>query len=565
MIQRRLHVWLCILFGLHLCGLINSGVSAQEIPTVTFFIERYVVEGENPLGDAETQAALAPFTGEQEGLNALQDAAKALEAIMRERGYTFHRVIIPAQRATEGEFQLEVLSFKLDEVDVQGNVHFTDENIRASLPVLVPGATPNARLLSRFVQAANEHPSKRLNVTVRQSKKPDHIDAVVEVRDIKPQQFFMSLNNRGSDETGNFRAALGYQHSNLFGKDHVFTASYTTSPNRPEDVKQVGLFYQVPVYRHAGSLSAFFAFSDVDTGVVADIVDVSGAGLFYGARYTHAFRKIDAYTHKAVVSLEDKKFDSSLKFLAPGAPRSNETVRSRPISLEYRGTYGQPWGSLNFNVAASRNIGTGPSNNGPEYRLARCVRFNPATGACVSGADPSWSALRYGADVTWLLPQGWELRGRLEGQQSRDLLISGEQFGAGGASSVRGFNEREISGDSGEQFSVELHTPRWKQSFRFLAFLDWPAVTRSRRHSVKIVVRSSPASVSVPAGIGKQTSASARIGVMWSTTRTPVKQTPATTNCISPCSYDSDARATSTLRRHTVAAAILCPIKRLVA
>ena len=325
--------------------LVANVAFGQETPSVSFFIERFVVEGENPLDETETQTALLAFTGEQDGLNALQDAATALETIMRERGYTFHRVIIPPQRAAEGEFLLQVLSFKLDEVEIQGDVHFSDENVRASLPVLVPGATPNARLLSRFVQAANEHPSKRLNVTVRQSKKPDHIDAVVEVRDIKPQQIFMSLNNRGSDETGNFRAAFGCQHSNLFGRDHVLTASYTTSPNRIEDVKQIGLFYQIPVYRYAGSLSVFFAFSHVDTGVVADIVDVSGAGLFYGARYTHALRKFGAYTHKAVLSLEDKQFDSSLKFLLPDALPDDTSVRSRPVTLEYRGSYNQRWTS----------------------------------------------------------------------------------------------------------------------------------------------------------------------------------------------------------------------------
>ena len=279
------------------------------------------------------------------------------------------------------------MSFKLDEVAIQGNVHFSDENVRASLPVLIPGATPNARLLSRFVQAANEQPSKRLNVTVRQSKKPDHNDAVVEVRDIKPQQIFMSLNNRGSDETGNFRAAFGYQHSNLFGRDHVLTASYTTSPNRIEDVKQVGHFYQVPVYRYAGSLSVFFALSDVDTGVVADIVDVSGAGLFYGACHTHALRKFSAYTHKAVLSLEDKQFDSPLKFLVPGVLPDDTSVPSRPVTLECRGSYNQPWGSLNINAGLARNIGTGSDNSTNSYPRSRCIQFSPATGACVVAAE----------------------------------------------------------------------------------------------------------------------------------------------------------------------------------
>ena len=157
--------------------------------------------------------------------------------------------------------------------------------------MLQSGVTPNARLMSRYVQAANEHPSKRLNVTVRQSRKPDHIDAIVEVRDIKPQQYFFSLNNRGSNETGNFRAAVGYQHSNLFDRDHVFTASLTTSPTKLRDVLQIGAFYQIPVYQLAGSLSLFMAYSDVNSGDVGNFLTVQGAGFFVGARYSsvHCF------------------------------------------------------------------------------------------------------------------------------------------------------------------------------------------------------------------------------------------------------------------------------------
>ena len=40
---------------------------------------------------------------------------------------------------------------------------------------------------------------------------------------------------------------------------------------------------------------------------------------------------------------------------------------------------------------------------------------------------------------------------------SPDLLISGEQFGLGGAHSIRGFEERELSADKGIQASLEIY------------------------------------------------------------------------------------------------------------
>ena len=64
----------------------------------------------------------------------------------------------------------------------------------------------------------------------------------------------------------------------------------------------------------------------------------------------------------------------------------------------------------------------------------------------------------------------WALRGQV--QTSADALISGEQFGLGGASSVRGTSERPISGDKGLLASLELTTPDVAPGLRLLGFVD---------------------------------------------------------------------------------------------
>jgi len=44
-------------------------------------------------------------------------------------------------------------------------------------------------------------------------------------------------------------------------------------------------------------------------------------------------------------------------------------------------------------------------------------------------------------------------------QQTRDLLVPGEQFGMGGSDSVRGYYERETASDIGRRFSLEGYGP----------------------------------------------------------------------------------------------------------
>jgi hemolysin activation/secretion protein len=63
-------------------------------------------------------------------------------------------------------------------------------------------------------------------------------------------------------------------------------------------------------------------------------------------------------------------------------------------------------------------------------------------------------------------------------QQTHDLLIPGEQFGMGGADSVRGYYERETASDKGQRFSLEGYGPDFGSWFggswraRALVFVD---------------------------------------------------------------------------------------------
>ncbi|HEX9079839.1 MAG TPA: ShlB/FhaC/HecB family hemolysin secretion/activation protein, partial [Desulfuromonadaceae bacterium] len=69
------------------------------------------------------------------------------------------------------------------------------------------------------------------------------------------------------------------------------------------------------------------------------------------------------------------------------------------------------------------------------------------------------------------------------GQYTDDFLVPGEQFGLGGADSVRGFTERELASDCGFAGNVEIYTPNIapllnisETQVRLLGFYDTGAV-----------------------------------------------------------------------------------------
>ena len=453
--------------ALLLCG--SSGYAQQASPAPlaepTITIQRFVVDGDNPLSAAETSALLAPFTGENRGISDIEKAASALERAMRDRGFAFHRMFVPEQKPVAGEIRLQVIAFKLGTVEVSGNQKFTTDNIRRSLTSLKEGETPEVQVLGRDITASNNNPSKQIAVTFKESAEPGKVDAVVRVQDSPTLIFFTTLTGNQSlagsgsvPENNTYRISGGVQHSNLFDRDQVATLSYTTDPAYINNVSLFGAFYQVPLYGTGMNISASYTRSDINSGQVqqgAGVFDVSGSGRFYGIRLSRALNRIDALQQTVAVGLDDRLFNNSTTF---NGAQIQPDVGSRVLSLQYSFRNEPSWGDLAGSAEYVTNIGGGSHNTVASH--------------ATNGGTKSWNAVRFSLEAAMSVAQ-WQYGGRIKGQLSGDPLIPGEQFGLGGSGSVRGFPDRVVSGDYGYSWSLEALGPAFDgYPIRPLLFVD---------------------------------------------------------------------------------------------
>ncbi len=424
--------------------------------TPTFAIKGFKITGENPLGDGDTTRVLAPFLRADATIDTLQKATAALETALREKGFGLHRVALPPQEVGD-TVTLTIVKFAIGKVSTEGRVALSEANIRRSVPELREGATPNFRTLAVQTAIANENQGKQIQVSLKESDEPDKIDANIVVKEAKPWNFSVSESNTGSASTGRDRLTFAGGHSNLFDLDHQFVGAYTTSLQRSGDVKQLGLNYRVPVYALGGVIGASYTHSDVVGNFGA--FSSTGAGHTAGLNYTHYMPPDGGYRGYFSVALDDKVFDvTQINGIAvPG----QTARRSRPLTVGYTARSESDTSFWNYNAEFAANTGSGSNND-----LASYVTEDPRI------TKVTWKALRGGASYVsgfagkWL----WSVRG--QAQYSPDALISGEQFGLGGASSVRGTGERPISGDKGLFTSVEITTPELVTGLRALGFLD---------------------------------------------------------------------------------------------
>lgn len=447
------------------CLLFVAAAQAQSdaIPDLKFTVNGFTVTGENPLTPAETQAVLEPYAGEYAGLEGLRAATDALEQAMASNGFSFHRAVLPPQTLDGGIVTLRVVTFGINEVRVINNSYFSDDAIRASLPVLTPGSPPNLLQVDRALQVANQHPRKALRVNFAQSEQVDAIDAVIDVQEQRPWQVFAGVNNIGTEETGYTRFTLGAQVANPLAKEHVITGTFTSSIDNFDDVSQYGLVYQAPIYRLSSWVTGFFVDSSVDIGGLQGVFDVAGAGRFYGVNFQHRMLPIGSYDHTVSIGIQDKEFDRSAAFISNGNVFAANKVRSRPLMLRYDGVYNWLRTAVSFYLEYAVNLSFGGFNRLQNYEAER------------NGATENWDAYHVGAAIIHRLENDWSIHGRLEGQYSGEPLIPGERFGIGGERSVRGFNERAVSGDDGLFASLELWTPplNFLPGLRALSFVDF--------------------------------------------------------------------------------------------
>ncbi len=445
----RSWLWLSIL----LLVISVSPLHAQ----VNFNIDGFSLDGDNPLGVKQTEDILAPYLGPQSGIEQLRQAAATLEQALIASGYNFHRVNLPPQTLEGGEVKLEILSLVIGSVSTSGNKHFSDDNLRRSLPQLIEGKTPDTAALSRALAVANFNTAKRTRLTFGRGSEDNTLDARIEVRDRKPQQLYGWLNNTGSEQTTRTRIGLGYQHRNLFDRDHNVTATYTTSPEEPDNVRQYGVNYQIPVYSATGTLGLFYVNSDVDSGRVAEFFDVSGGGEVTGLRYSQILNKIGDFRQRVYVDVSNKTFDNNIDF---SGSEIGVDVASRPVSVSWQVEWDKLTSNGRVNISFAKNLDGGSLNTVENYAASR------------PGAPQDWRAIRLNYSHETNLPANWRLTFNANGQWTDDPMSSGEQLGLGGAYGPRGLEEREAGVDRGMNLKLEFWAPQFPNNLQLGGFID---------------------------------------------------------------------------------------------
>jgi len=187
---------------------------------VRFFVERIEVEGNTLIPDEILLPLIKPFEGEERTMEDMNKLTQAITSQYRKEGYITSLAYIPAQRLERGIFKIEVIEGKVGELIFEGNKHFKSHRLLRYV-TLKTGEQLHYDELRKSIAKLNKHPDRVVRGVIRKGKTTQTSDIIFRVKEKFPFHFSGTMDNQGTESTGEKRFGFTARHTNVLGFDDV--------------------------------------------------------------------------------------------------------------------------------------------------------------------------------------------------------------------------------------------------------------------------------------------------------------------------------------------------------
>jgi hemolysin activation/secretion protein len=426
-----------------------------------FDIREIQVDGNTVLESVDIEAVMEFFVGEGRSAADVDGARAALEKLYRELGYHTVSVTIPRQTIQDGIVMLQVNETTVARTVVEGGDYTSIAQVKKEVPSLAPGTVPRMQDVQEDMVYANRLATRRVTPELGPGREPGTLDVKLKVEDDLPVGGSLGWNNEHARGTSPARMSAGVSYDNLFQLGHSLNLLYMTAPQRTDDGTTWSLSYNAPLPEPTWNLglSLLKTDSEIPLGASADaLTDNLTVGFSASKRLGS---RIENWYPTLSFGADFKNYKSSTVIRSPQGSLKLETpLDYLPFNLTFLGSYYGDRHRVDGNIAAVFTVAAIGSD---ETELEQ-ARF---------GADGQSLYLRGSLQDRIRLPKGFSLVAKLTGQITGQALLPAEKLSMGGADSVRGYFESEISADRGIAGSLELRLPSLPEIYADRKWAAW--------------------------------------------------------------------------------------------
>jgi len=420
--------------------------------TRCFPIQDIELKGADSLSDSEKNRLLKPYIGQCLGVTQLNELLKVITDHYIENGLVTSRAYLPQQDLSGGHLKVLVVEGKLEGLKGADGSNLSERELGMAFPGKT-GELVNLREIEQLVDQLNRLPSNQAQMELAPGKNVGGSEVLVKNTPQKPWRAGLSRSNDGQKSTGeqqwgttfDWDSPLGLADQlNLRGghdavSDHQHTSSNALlNYSLPWGWWNFSYTYSQSDYR---SLAQANGFNFKQTG------DSENHQL-YADRVIHrdAVSKTSLSTGLSYLRTNNFIEDSKLKL-------SSNRISEAQFGINHGRRIGNAF--VNLDLGMQEGIGAfdaqGDNHPGP--------------------GEPDARYRKYTATASYLQPfkvwgESFSFSSLMTGQHSEDVLFSPQRTSLGGLSSIRGYKDQSLSGDSGGYWRNDL---RWSRPFT----LEW--------------------------------------------------------------------------------------------
>jgi len=426
------------------------GKEARPVQPVTptdircFPIKDIELKGADSLSDSDKARLLKPYIGQCLGVAQLNELLKTITDHYIGKGLVTSRAYLPQQDLSVGHLKVLVVEGKLESLKGAENSKLSERELAMAFPGKA-GELVNLREIEQMVDQLNRLPSNQAKMELSPGKNVGGSDVLVNNTAQKPWRAGLSRSNDGQRSTGeqqwgttfDWDSPLGLADQlSLRGGHDAMTDHQHTSNNAM-------LNYNLPW----GWWNFSYTYSQSE---YRSLIAASGFNFKQtGDSESHQLRA-ERVIHRDAVS--KTSLSTGLSYL-----RTNNFIEDSKLKLssnriseaQFGFNHGRRIGSafVNFDAGMQEGIGAFDAQGS----------HDPGPG------EPDARYRKYTATLSYLQPfkvwgESFTFSSLMTGQRSEDVLFSPQRTSLGGLSSIRGYKDQSLSGDSGGYWRNDL---RW--------------------------------------------------------------------------------------------------------
>lgn len=415
-----------------------------EVPD-TVVVERFEVLGSTVFSPEQLAEVTDAFTNRPLSFAELLQARSAVTQLYVDNGYITSGAFIPPQALEENVVTIQVVEGLLEEVEVSGTRRLDSDYVRDRLEIAASTPLNVNRLLEGLQLLQLDPLIESLSADLQAGARPGTSILQVEVTEADTFSVDLIANNWRSPSVGSFRRQIQVSEANLLGFGDGISASYSNT----DGSDSFDVSYSIPVNPRNGTLSLSYGTTSSQVIEPAfEVLEIEADSRYYEVSFRQPIVQTPTEEFTLGLTASRQESQTEIAFLGPFplSPGADDQGRTQISALRFF----QEW-----------------TRRGSQEVLAARSQFSLGLDALNStvneeGPDSRFFAWRGQGQWVRLLARDTLLLVRADVQLADGPLVPLEQFGLGGAQSIRGYRQDVLLTDSGALASAELRIPIYR-------------------------------------------------------------------------------------------------------